>query len=93
MILIILILALVILLLVLLGSKRSAQSTRFDPPLQHRSDATNDSIIYGESPDGSWHGGGLPENFTPGGGDFGGAGSSGSWGGESSSDSGDGGSD
>ena len=63
-------------------------------PLTRRRNDASDGLIYGESPDGSWQGGALPDDFSPGGGDFGGGGASGEWDAGPGSDSGsDGGSD
>ena len=79
--LIILGLALVLLLLLARPKRKAPQPMK--PPLRRGDD---DTLIYGHTPNGTWEGGKLPEGFTPGGGNFGGAGSSGSW------DSSDGGS-
>ena len=94
MMIILVILALVIVLLMLIGSYRpiNYRTTPRGERASKRDTATGDGLIYGETPDGSWQGGKLPDDFTPGGGDFGGAGSSGSWDSDAG-DGGDGGSD
>lgn len=75
-----------VLLLLLARPKKRAVPPAFVPDLRR---GDEDTLIYGATPSGTWEGGKLPENFTPGGGDFGGGGSSGSWD-SSSSDAGDG---
>ena len=80
MILLILILALLLVGLVLIGSRRRAA------PAPDRERPTHDGPSHGETPDVTSQGGASLDDFTPGGGDFGGAGSSGDW--SDSSDSG-----
>ena len=64
--------------LILLLLARPKRTTR--PPVAPKSPRSNeDTLIYGNTPKGTWEGGKLPEGFTAGGSDFGGAGSSGSW--------------
>lgn len=86
--LVIAIVILAVILLALISKRQPKPAPPVAGPQQRKRDRdASDGLIYGETPNGVWEGGPLPPDFTPGGGDFGGAGSSGSWG----SDAGDGG--
>ena len=90
------ILAIIILAVVLLALISKRRPAPLDPATdeaqRQRDRAANDGPILGEAPGGLGDDGKLPDDFTPGGGDFGGGGSSGSWG-DGGSDGGDGGGD
>ena len=58
-------------------------------PLPRRARDDSDGLIHGETPDGRWQGGALPDDFKPGDGDFGGGGASGEWDAPSDSNGGD----
>ena len=91
-----LILAIIILAVVLLALISKRRPAPLDPATdeaqRQRDRAANDGPIIGEAPGGLGDDGKLPEDFTPGGGDFGGGGSSSSWDG-GATDSGDAGGD
>ena len=84
-----LVIAIIILAVVLLAliSKRKPAPPGPATDDAQRDRAANDGMIFGETPADVREGGELPDDVTPGCGDFGGGGSSGGW------DSGDGGGD
>jgi uncharacterized membrane protein YgcG len=72
-VIIIAIIVLAIILLALISTpRRPAVADARLLPRRTRDDS--DGLIYGETPDGTWHGGTLPEDFHNGGGENGGGG-------------------
>jgi hypothetical protein len=80
--LIVAIIALALILLTLISKRRAAPPARETAGLpDHRrvGAPADDSVIVGRLPDSGWPRDTSPDDFTPGGGDFGGAGRSASW--------------